>query len=665
MNSYLQLSLTLRKDRDIMDSTNESNNPEDDSCQSPIDTDIFLHYSLIPSVLIILVLSFLERRTTRTRFDDTLQLLDRRFGFVIPLDLIGTFKNRWTFGFAFGAIANKVTSLFFEEYLPPGVPSWARALGLLAGAIEVGLSFYPIFACLTTNNAIVGSITGFLYTLTWFIVTVIDIAACPHGDIIGQYENIILYWPSLLCLIFLMGRFVHKFVKSIRILLGADIRNEETCFLQNHQAEHVKRLFRKPIEVKRTWFERKIYTWDPYFKFPSRMIGTSVLSLFCLYILVTTEYSAFTTIIGLMQILQAQLEVQQSEILWDKYNSSIASFKEFNRNLVGVWYFTTMLSCAVSVSYIFHILVCYRKHMKRLWMGEKGFLPIKYQNPSSTQSVTAIARYTGWQVAYILWGYLILHIVQCMFGMAFVYAFIVPLKSGQALAFLKGLGISILTILFVILLMVLQTVLAGQFFLQKKISPEDKQKPLALNNRKAFHNFNYFFFFYNVILGLSACLLRLFTGLVLGSWLIARIDRTILQRGYESADMGYKTWIGMIFVDHYHTNPVLVCFCNILLTTRAERKLSMLSAYSNLSDTSGPYPSVKARTRWLLSYTLLKNPRLILQRKKKEIDDTDIGATVIQSRLIQATSMEAEIRKKHKPVELDNVEIRTRHPIFE
>ncbi|XP_018429939.1 PREDICTED: stimulated by retinoic acid gene 6 protein homolog, partial [Nanorana parkeri] len=641
------------------------NNQEYDTCQSKIDMDLFLHYSLIPSVLIILLLSFLERRTTRTRFDDKIQLLDRRFGFVIPLDLIGTFKNRWTYGFAFGAIANKVISLFSEEYLPPGVPSWARALGLLAGAVEVGLSYYPIFACLSTSNTIIGSLTGFLYTLTWFVVTVIDIASCPHGEIVGQYEKVIFYWPSLLCLIFLMGRFVHKFIKSIRILLGADIRNEEICFLPNHQAEHVKRLFRKPIEVKKTWFEKKIYTWDPNFKFPSRMIGTTVLSLFCLYILVTIEYSVFRFGVSLLQSFEARLEAQTADVSWDGYNSSVASFKEFNSNLVGVWYFTTMLSCAVSVSYVFHILVCYRKHMKRLQIGEKGFLPIKCHNPSPAQSVAAIARYTGWQVAYILWGYLILHIVQCMFGMAFVYAFVVPLKSGQALVFLRGLGISILTILFVILLMVLQTVLAGQFFLQKKISPEDKQKPLALNNRKAFHNFNYFFFFYNVILGLSACLLRLFIGLILGSWLIARIDRTILQRGYESADMGYNTWIGMIFVDHYHTNPVLVCFCNILLTTTAERKLNMLSTYSNFSNSSGPHTSAKARTRWLLFYTLLKNPRLILQRKKKEMYDTDIDNTAIQTRLIQASALEAEIRRSPKPVELDNVEIRARHPIFE
>lgn len=56
--------------------------------------------------------------------------------------------------------------------------------------------------------------------------------------------------------------------------------------------------------------------------------------------------------------------------------------------------------------------------------------------------------------------------------------------------------------------------------------------------RKAFHNFSYFLFFYNVLLGLGACLSRLLISCILGTWLIARIDRTIMQHGYEGADMG-------------------------------------------------------------------------------------------------------------------------------
>ncbi|XP_041435886.1 stimulated by retinoic acid gene 6 protein-like isoform X1 [Xenopus laevis] len=605
------------------------------TCTKYVDMDLFLHCSLVPSILIILTLSFLERRVNRSKLDDKLYLLSGRFGIVIPIDLIGTFSNRWTFGFAFGAIANKVKSLFSEEYLPIGVPTWARALSLFIGAIEVGLSFYPIFACLTTENKLVGSITGFLYTLTWFIITTIDLVSCPDGAVIGRYEKVIFYWPSLLCFIFLLIRFVYLFIKSIRIIMGAeDVIDEGKCFLSQHQAEHVKRLFRKPVQVKKSWFARKIYDWDPCFKFPSRMIGTTVLSLLCLYILVSIEFKLF---IGLLQLLTlCEESIEQSNFL--------IHLKEFNCALKGVWFFSTFLTSATTVSYIFHILVCYRKHMKRLWVGEKSFLPIKFQVPSPADSVAAIARYSGWQVAYLLWGYFIMHTVQILLGMAFVYAFVYPIKHGQGLQLFQGLGISILTLGIVIMLMILQVVLAHLFFLQKKISCKDKQKPLALNNRKAFHNFNYFFFFYNVILGLTACLWRLLCSVVLGSWLIGRIDRSILQRGYESWDKGYKTWIGMIYVDHYHTNPVLVSFCNILLTSRAEKILRECSSYHAIADPSGSSISRQARTRWLLYYTLLKNPRLILHRKMKGPSDVEMINAVTHTRTIQATLMEAKGR---------------------
>ncbi|XP_064147776.1 LOW QUALITY PROTEIN: stimulated by retinoic acid gene 6 protein-like [Loxodonta africana] len=187
----------------------------------------------------------------------------------------------------------------------------------------------------------------------------------------------------------------------------------------------------------------------------------------------------------------------------------------------------------------------------------------------------------------------------------------------KGLEMLRGLGIGTLTVAVVVGIMILQVWIAASFFLQPKMGTADKQKPLALNNRKAFHNFNYFLFFYNVLLGLGACLFRLLISCVLGTWLIARIDRTIMQNGYERADMGFRAWIGMLYVDHYHTNPVLVSFCHILMTGHRERKLQQAIKYWRLSQSTGPRVSARSRTRWLLLQTLINNPSLIMFRKPK------------------------------------------------
>ncbi|XP_013855448.1 stimulated by retinoic acid gene 6 protein homolog [Austrofundulus limnaeus] len=179
---------------------------------------------------------------------------------------------------------------------------------------------------------------------------------------------------------------------------------------------------------------------------------------------------------------------------------------------------------------------------------------------------------------------------------------------------LRSLGIILLTISLVIGLVILQVVLVQVFFLQDKMSPTEKQKPLALNNRKAFHCFNYFFFFYNVVMGFSTCALRLLFSLVVGTWLVSRIDRTIMQRGYETLDAGYSTWIGMIFADHYHNNPVMVCFCQLLVSNVLERRNT--TTYASFDNAlSASTLNNRARRRWVLSYTLMKNPSLILLRK--------------------------------------------------
>lgn len=43
-----------------------------------------------------------------------------------PLDFLGTFSNRWSYGVAFGATANKIMFLFSEGYQPLEVPQWAQ-----------------------------------------------------------------------------------------------------------------------------------------------------------------------------------------------------------------------------------------------------------------------------------------------------------------------------------------------------------------------------------------------------------------------------------------------------------------------------------------------------------------------------------------------------------
>ncbi|XP_044047702.1 STRA6-like isoform X2 [Siniperca chuatsi] len=623
-------------------------------CQYGISLDRFLHISLLPAVLIAGVLSFLQKRAQRLAIDHRLPFLGRRFAIVVPLDTIGNLSNRWSYGFAFGAVSSSVLLLFSERYIPFTVPPWARAIVYLVGALEVGLAFFPFFACLSTPFRAAGAAMGILYSLSWIIVTVWDTFTCPNGKILGKYQKLIIQWPCILSLVFLLGRFVYMLVKAVRIHLQLEQEDPEEL-IEQHQVQHVKSLLRKtPTHSKpHSWFQSRVYEWDPYFKFPNRIIGTAIISLIGLYTMTLADYSlsnvAFDKVDRWKNTLkQLVTSCNQTEAL----GAMIPQLEEFIDVARKSWFTTTIFASLNSVAYTFHVLACYRKHMKRLWKGQKGFLPEKFHNPRSAVSVASIARYSGWQIAFTLWGYLIVHFVHFLFALMFVYMLVLPILHGKALSMLTNLGIILLTIILVIALVILQIVLVHIFFLQDKISPTDKHKPLALNNRKAFHCFNYFFFFYNVVMGIGNCILRLLCSIVVGTWLVSRIDRSIMQRGYETVDAGYSTWVGMIFADHYHNSPVMVCFCQLLVSNTLERHTA--SAYSTFSNTPSESPvNSQARRRWMLFYTLLRNPHLILLRKHHlssssslqtssyPLSDTGVQAWVMasQTQSRQAASM--------------------------
>ncbi|XP_024120456.1 stimulated by retinoic acid gene 6 protein-like isoform X2 [Oryzias melastigma] len=528
-----------------------------DGCRHTISLDIFLHFSLIPAVLITGVLSFLQTRSRKLFIDNRVPFLGGRFAVVVPLDTLSSFSNRWSYGFAFGAMANSAILFFRQEFRPFILPAWAIAIEFLIGALELGLVYFPFFACLSTPFRLAGSVMGILYSVFWITITVWDVVTCP--DIL--------------------------------------VKDSETLVV-THQVQHVKRLLSRRGEQSKPlgWFQRWVYEWDPFFKFPTRIIGT-VISIIGLYRLTFEDFFWSRPFFTLLSSL---------------YDGP--TYVEFIEVAKISWFTATILTCFTSCGYILHILACYRKHLRRFRTGLKSFLPLKLQQPEAAVCVASIARYSGCQIAFTLWGYVIVHVVLYVFAVFVAYALVIPIKNGEGLPLLQQWGAAILSVGLVMALKTAQTVFVQTFFLQDKISPTDKQKPLALDNRKGFSCFSYFFFIYNVAVGLTTCILRLVMSMVIGTVLVSRIDRSIMQKGYERLDAGYVTWVGMIFADHYHNNPVMLSFCQLLCSNTVEDQSK--PSYSLLHNaTSGSFASVRARKRWMLSYTLLRNPHLILFRK--------------------------------------------------
>ncbi|XP_020604285.1 stimulated by retinoic acid gene 6 protein-like isoform X2 [Orbicella faveolata] len=139
---------------------------------------------------------------------------------------------------------------------------------------------------------------------------------------------------------------------------------------------------------------------------------------------------------------------------------------------------------------------------------------------------------------------------------------------------------------------------------------------------------SYFFFFYNILLGLFSCTMRILKGMLLGVIFISRIDRTSLMQGFQTWDKAFVAYLGFVTVLVAHRHPIMLVFCQLLLDRNKdyqplqERPPTRPKPAVYLRDPSAGYRreprlprmSQKAFNRWFLAVTLLRNPSLVNYR---------------------------------------------------
>jgi len=57
-------------------------------------------------------------------------------------------------------------------------------------------------------------------------------------------------------------------------------------------------------------------------------------------------------------------------------------------------------------------------------------------------------------------------------------------------------------------------------------------------NRRIYYFVGYFHFLYNIVTGLFAVIRRILLSLVIGTFLMSRLDYVLLMRGFEKLDSG-------------------------------------------------------------------------------------------------------------------------------
>ncbi|KAM7426634.1 hypothetical protein ABFA07_022109 [Porites harrisoni] len=198
---------------------NSSGSSNDTGCQAAIDAEIFDLGCLGPALAIIVLLAFLQRRKNLK-----LGCCSGYPGLVIPFNFLRGFRNRFTIAATFGATASTCLELFTKGatlFHILGDTPWLRVFQGLLAVLIYGILFYPLFACLTTDNKLLGSILGFLYGAVRFSVKLATEFQCANdndGDESDKrpYLTLIGLLPTYLCLLVVNIRFAVLLVLEIR-----------------------------------------------------------------------------------------------------------------------------------------------------------------------------------------------------------------------------------------------------------------------------------------------------------------------------------------------------------------------------------------------------------------------------------------------------------------
>ncbi|XP_071103650.1 stimulated by retinoic acid gene 6 protein-like [Haliotis cracherodii] len=573
------------------------------ACADSIDVSAFNHYTTLLAAGIIFILALLQKR----RFHP--EVCGGRLALIVPLPLLDGYDNRVSYAAAFGAVTNIIATLAMnvDASTDINLPSWSRVLVLQFRVLEACITCFPLFACISTRHKLAGAVLGVTYSSILLGSTSTEAvqAYCQpsHARTVFQAVSVLIYLPDVLCFLYLIFKFLHAITECIRS--NTYIITEPLKRVYTHQQQYVRLVLHRDYDpsIETTTCDKLIYRSVPGFKYPVRIISVAFILLVLLYRF------------GFALLLFESLITNWLESYFVGHNFP---FGETRTPVVldlfaGVFYTTTIVCVIVTAFYIYLFMKSYRRHLLRMFRGNKSF--ILDQLPKPHIMMASSMRFPGYQVAYMLWGFGLLFTALLVVGLMLTFGIyltiIYHVPTNVLLSLLQTISVPAMALL----LFYLQVVLAKRVLMQEKIKVTDDTPPLNVDNRRFYECFNYYALFGNLAIGMFSCFWRILQGFIFGVLMVGRLDHSIYARGWEHRDKGYLSYISMLHVENAHNHPMLRVFCDLLLTSLDK------DGHQHISQTP-VRRNTKALRRWLVAYTLINNPELA-QRRKRVLSGTN------------------------------------------
>ncbi|XP_034640559.1 receptor for retinol uptake STRA6 isoform X1 [Trachemys scripta elegans] len=629
----------------------EPETPQDDmlpnvilACDPTIPYRLY-HTCMAPiSLAVLIVLSLLVKRKSLYKSS-----WNGAPGLLSPVNFLEAEGHQGLVAAVFGILFSSICVLVLDTDPLPFIASSSprsREYWKIMALLYYPAFYYPLIACATIRHR-AGYFVGCLLSWCHCLVHIWQKVDCPQSPKIYRYYSLLSYVPIILCLVVLSIWYPVLLVRSFtqekpaaREVVGSGYYNE---YLKTILAKRThKRSSRKVSLLSRAQMYLRSYIYTPQegFQVPLKLVlsvTTAVIAVYQVALLLLVVFIPNIQIVRAGMTKEITVLLVQFGVVPSENPGSVPG--DMERELDTVRYYlwslevcyvcSLVLSCLLTFSMLMRSLVMHRANLKALYRGD--VLDVFYRAQMlcpSQQALVCWMSFASFQTAFACLGLLTQQVIFFVCTVGFTFLVVIPLQSGTNMHLFKILENMWPFWLTLVLAVVVQNLLAHFHFLEK----HHLQKELT--NRRALCIMTYLLFPINVLVGVLAGVWRMVISALYNAVHFCQLDISLLNRGVEAFDPGYRTYCHYLKIEVSQSHPVMKAFCFLLLQlcgpegqtglkpTDVEEGIQLMQPVKGLLKAS---KSKQTRARWGLAYTLLNNPSLLACRKTVLSDPTANG----------------------------------------
>ncbi|XP_073219173.1 receptor for retinol uptake STRA6 isoform X2 [Lepidochelys kempii] len=584
--------------------------PQDDkfpsvipACDPTIPNHLY-HTCMAPiSLAVLIVLSLLVKRKSLYKC-----CWNGAPGLLSPVNFLEAEGHQGLVAAVFGILFSSVCVLVLDTDPLPFIASSSprsREYWKIMALLYYPAFYYPLIACATIRHR-AGYFVGCLLSWCHCVVHIWQKVDCPQSSkVVGNgYYN--------------------EYLKTILAKRTPKRSSRKVSLLSRAQM----------------YLRSYIYTPQEGFQVPLKLVlsvTTAVIAVYQMALLLLVVFVPNIQIVRAGMTKEITVLLVQFGVVPSENPGSVPGDMERELNTVRHYLWSLevcyvcslVLSCLLTFSMLMRSLVMHRANLKALYRGAvlDVFCRAQMLCPSQ-QALVCWMSFASFQTAFACLGLLTQQVIFFVCTVGFTFLVVIPLQSGTNMHLFKILENMWPFWLTLVLAVVMQNLLAHFYFLEK----HHLQKELT--NRRALCIVTYLLFPINVLVGVLAGVWRMFISALYNAVHFCQLDLSLLNRGVEAFDPGYRTYCHYLKIEVSQSHPVMKAFCFLLLQvpgpegqtglkpTDVEEGIQLMQPVKGLLKAS---KSKQMRARWGLAYTLLNNPSLLACRKTVLSDPTANG----------------------------------------